>query len=176
MTTTTLAPPPAHSATADADLGRLVARAVRRRRTAVLATASLIGRAHSAPVLYEVAGGDLWISTSLGSRKATNVAANPAVAVTIPVRRLPLGPPSAVHFQTTAALVGRDDADLRALVDDGSLRRITSHGELDLEDGCFLRLSLPRRVPVYGLGMSIRRLAAAPLEAGRVALVDWVPG
>jgi hypothetical protein len=124
-------------------------------------------------VLYQLAGGELWISTSVGSRKATNVAANPAVALTVLVRRLPIGPPSAVHLQAIAELVEPGDPDLRRLVDAGALHRVTGHGELDLPDGCFLRVALPRRVPVYGLGMSIRRLAADPLAAGRVASVDW---
>jgi hypothetical protein len=159
--------------TPDTTLGPLVRRAVRRRRTAVLATASAAGRPHAAPVLYQLVGDELWISTSTGSRKAVNVAANPEVAVTVLVRRLPLGPPSALHVQGTATVVGRDDPELRRLVAAGELKRVTSHGELDLDDGCFLRISLPRRVPTYGLGMSIRRLAADPLAAGRVAAVDW---
>ncbi len=157
----------------DPALGPLVAKAVRRRKFAVLATASSAGRSHSAGVLYQVAGGRLWVSTLGSSRKARNVADDPRVALTVPIRRLPFGPPSSVQVQTTGTVVGLDDPELRELAASGALKRVTGHGELELPGGCFLRLDLPSRVPTYGLGMSIVSLIRNPLDAGRVAQVDW---
>lgn len=165
--------PPTASTAADPALGPLVRRAVARRSFAVLATASVDGRAHAAGVLYALAEGELWISTLRSSRKARNVAANPAVALTVPVRRLPVGPPSTVMLQGTATVVDLDDPDLRRIAATGSLQAITSHGELELPGGCFLRVRLPRRVPIYGLGMSLPTFLRDPLAAGRAALVDW---
>jgi hypothetical protein len=160
-------------ATVDPTLGRLVRGVVRKRSFAVLATSSPDGRPHAAGVLYQVADGHLWISTLRSSRKATNASRNPRVALTIPVRRLPLGPPASVQLQASAEVVDLDDAQLRRLAVAGALKKVTGHGELDLPGGCFLRLALPARVPTYGLGMSLWSLIREPLAAGRVAEVDW---
>jgi hypothetical protein len=171
MPTTTT--PTATPLTADPALGPLVAKAVAARRFAILGTASGDGRAHVAGVLYALADGALWVSTLRASRKARNVSANPSVAVTVPVRRLPVGPPSTVTCQATASVVDLDDPELCRLAADGRLKAVTGHGELELPGGCFLRIVLPRRVPTYGLGMSLRALVRDPLGAGRVAEVDW---
>lgn len=143
-----------------------VARAVAKRSFCTLATTSARGRPHVAGVLYAVAGGDLYVSTMRASRKARNIAANPRVAVCIPVRRLPIGPPATVQFQGVAEIVAPDEPRLRDLVAAGRLKAITSHGELDAPDACFLRITPPPRVVTYGLGMSLLRLARDPLNAG----------
>ena len=72
-----------------------------------------------------------------------------------------------------AAVVELDDPEARRLAAAGALKAITSHGALELPDGCFLRVRLRRRVPTYGLGMSLLQLLKDPLAAGRVAEVDW---
>jgi hypothetical protein len=164
-------PPPVRPT--DPALGPTVARAVRRGGFAVLATASPSGRPHAAGVSYQLAAGHLWVSTLRSSRKARNVAARPEVGLTIPVRRLPLIPPATVQLQGRAQIVGLDDPHLRRLAEAGSLDAVTGHGELELADGCFLRIALPERVPSYALGMSLWRLLRDPLNADRVALVDW---
>jgi hypothetical protein len=158
---------------ADPTLGPLVAKRVRRRSFAVMATTSAQGHPHAAGVLYQVAGADLWISTLRPSRKAANVAATGKVALTIPVRRLPFGPPSSIQVQAPARVVGLDDPELRRLAADGRLKKVTGHAELDLPDGCFLRVALPRRVPTYGIGMSLLAFLRNPLAAGRTAAVTW---
>jgi nitroimidazol reductase NimA-like FMN-containing flavoprotein (pyridoxamine 5'-phosphate oxidase superfamily) len=175
MTTTTHALPAPHAVApaADADLGALVRKAVAKRHFATLATVSAGGRAHAAGVQYALADGALWISTDLESRKGRNVAEHPQVALTVPVRRIPVGPPSSVHVQARATVVALDDPELRRLAATGVLKAVTSHGELERDGGCMLRVELPRRVPVYGLGMSLLALLRAPLDAGRVAEVDW---
>jgi hypothetical protein len=119
-----------------------------------------------AGVLYVADGTSLYINTLRTSRKARNLAANPRVSVCIPVRRLPVGPPSSIQFAATAELLPLDAPELRPLLDDGRLKPITSHGELDLRDGCFVRLTPARRVVTYGLGMPLRRLIRNPLDAG----------
>jgi hypothetical protein len=175
MTTTThtLSIPHTAASTAAADLGPLVRKIVAKRRFATLATVSAEGRAHSAGVLYAVADGALWISTYRDSRKARNVAETATVAVTVPVRRLPVGPPSSVQLQARASVVELDDPELRRLAATGALKAVTSHGELELDGGCMLRVELPRRVPTYGLGMSLVTLLRNPVDAARTAEVDW---
>lgn len=143
-----------------------VARAITKRAFATLATSSPGGRPHVAGVLYGIADGHLFVSTLRASRKARNVAANPFVAVSIPVRRVPFGPPSQVHFQTTAEVLSPDDPAIRTLVAGGELAAVTGHGELDLPGNCFLRIAIPERLLTYGLGMSLWNLIKHPLEAG----------
>ena len=167
------APAPVDRTPADLALGPIVRRAVARRHYGVVATASAQGRPHSAGVVYQLVADSLWFSTMASSRKAVNIAANPAVGLTIPVRRAPIGPPSAVQLQAVAELVDPHHPELRRLAEAGSLPAITGHGELDLEGGCFVRLRLPRRVPVYGIGMSLLQLIRHPLDGARVASVDW---
>lgn len=147
---------------------------VRRRSFATLATTSPAGVPHVAGVLFEIVGNDLYVNTLSASRKARNVAANGRAAVCVPIRRLPVGPPSSVQFQSTAEVVAVDDERVLAAVDRGQLSSLTSHGELDLPDGCFLRIALPPRLVTYGLGMSVRALIADPLgAAGAVEIDAW---
>ena len=145
-----------------------VRRILARRSFATLATSSASGRPHAAGVLYELVDDAFWINTLRTSRKARNIEDNPRVAVTVPVRRLPVGPPSSVQFQSTAELVALDDGRVTSLLDDGRLRSLTGHGELDLPHGCFVRIASPGRILTHGLGMSLRRLIADPIGAGRV--------
>lgn len=142
-----------------------VTRAIDRRSFCTLATTSAANRPHVAGVVYEAVGTDLYVSTHRSSKKARNISDNPRVAVCIPIRRLPLGPPSSVQFQGTAEILAADDPSIGGLVRAGHLKSITSHGELDLPDGCFLRITPSRKVNTYGLGMSLRQLLRDPLNA-----------
>lgn len=165
MTTTAAAPttlevPPA-----------LVLRTLARRSYAVLATVSPAGRPHATGIAYAAVGRHLYASILRGSRKGRNVAADPHVAVTVPVRRLPVGPPATIHFQGTAELLAVDDPEVRRLVAGGEVEGITSHGELDLPDGCIVRITPGATVHTYALGMSLWRVLRDPLSAaGRTTL------
>ena len=144
-----------------------VTKAIAKRSFAVLATASQANRPHVAGVLYQAIGTTLYVNTSREGKKARNIAENPHVAVTIPIRRLPVGgPPSTVQFQGRADILAPDDPEIMRLVEAGRLKNITSHGELDHPDGCFLRITPVRRLTTYGLGMSLVKLIRDPLHAG----------
>lgn len=149
----------------DLDLDKL-AKAIGRRSFCTLATVSPADRPHDAGVLYAAVGTTLFVSTLRGSRKARNVVSNPYVGVVIPIRRLPLGPPSTVQFQAKAEVLDVDDPRITELVDAGELKSITSHGELELPDGCVLRIEPLRRITTYGLGMSLWQFLRDPLNAG----------
>ena len=144
----------------------LVERLIAKRSFCTVATVSPTGRPHAAGVLYAAVGSTLYVSTLRSSRKARNVAADPQVAVFIAVRRLPVGPPSSLHFQATAETVDLDDPTILELAHAGQLKAITSHGELDLPGGCFLRIQPVGRVFTYGIGLSLRRLLREPFNAG----------
>jgi len=138
----------------------------------MLSTSSPAGRPHAAGVLYDYVGDALYVNTLRSSRKALNMAANPHVGVSVPVRRLPIGPPSTIQFQAAAELLKLDSPEIEGLLANGRLKALTGHGELELADGCFARITMPRRVLTYGLGMSIRRLISDPLSAGGSSTLD----
>jgi len=151
-----------------------VHRAIEKRSFATLSTASAAGRPHVAGVLFDAVDDVLYINTLRTSRKARNVLANPRVAVVVPIRRLPVGPPSTVQFQAKATVLALDDPQIQELVADGHLGSITGHGELEMADGCFLRIPVPDRLVTYGLGMPLRQLITDPMHAG--GLVDTEVG
>lgn len=168
MTTTThtVPRPSAHPELAS------IRRAITRRSFCTLATASPTNRPHVAGVLYVAEEDVLYVNTRLGSRKARNVNANPRAFVCIPVRRLPIGPPSSIQFGATAHIVGPDDPSIQPLLGSGRLKAITSHGELDLPDSCFLRIRPAGKLLTYGLGLPLRRLLHDPLNAGGSVELD----
>lgn len=142
-----------------------IRRAIERRSVATLATVSAVGRPHAAIVLYQCVEDALFVSTYRQSRKARNVADLGNAAVTIAVRRLPIGPPASIQFQAWATVLANDDPEIIRLAEAGRLDRITAHGEMDLEEACFLRLALPTRLVTYALGMSLWRAIRNPLDA-----------
>lgn len=144
-----------------------IQRIIAKRSYCTLATVSRSGRPHVAGVLYELVDSALYVNTTSTSRKARNVDHEPHVAVVIPIRRVPAGgPPSALQFQSTAALLAVDDPEIVRLLAAGRLASISGHGELDLPGSCFVRIDLPPRMHTYGLGMSLLSLIRAPLEGG----------
>jgi hypothetical protein len=113
----------------------------------------------------------VYVSTIRDSRKARNVANGGGAAMAIAVRRLPVGPPASIQFQSAATVLAVDDPEIVGLAAAGRLDRITAHGELHLDGGCFLRVPLPARLVTYAIGMSLWQVLRHPLEvAGQVAL------
>jgi pyridoxine/pyridoxamine 5'-phosphate oxidase len=136
-----------------------------------LATASPAGHPHVAGVLFAAVDGSLYVNTNVKSRKARNIDANPNVAASIAVRRLPVGPPATIMFQGRAEIVDRDDPAVLALLRDGRLKAITSHGELDDPDNWFVKIVPAGRVHTFGIGVPLRTLVRRPLET--FGAVDW---
>jgi len=149
-----------------------VLEAIGKRSFATVASTSPEGWPHAAGVLYAMSGDALYISTMRASRKARNILENPKVAVSVPVRRAPVGPPSNISFQATGRVLELDDPELRAAAASGDLKAVTGHGELELEGGCFLRIGLPRKAVTYGLGMSLLSLIRDPMHAAGVAHLE----
>ena len=146
---------------------RIVRREIAKRSFCVLATASGAGRPLAVGVLYAPAEGHIYIATLGGSVKARNVRQNARVALSIPVRRFPVGPPFSIQFQGTAELRAPDDPETASLLEAGALKRITSHGELGPADACFMRVTPAPRVATYGLGVPLRELLRNPIQASR---------
>jgi hypothetical protein len=162
-TTAATATYPTHPILAD------VIAAMSKRSFCTLATSSPTNQPHVAGVMYAMVDDRLYVSTQQTSRKARNIAANPNVFVCIPIRRAPVGPPSTVQFAAKAELLtARDIAPLTQV---GKLKAITSHGELEMADICFVRITPSERLLTYGLGLPLRQLAKDPLNAA--GLVLW---
>jgi Pyridoxamine 5'-phosphate oxidase len=143
----------------------MIRRAIERRSVATLATVSTSGRPHAATVLYQCVDDAVFVSTHRNSRKARNVADHGVAAMTIAVRRLPVGPPASIQFQSAATVLANDDSEIVRLAEVGRLDKITAHGELNLVEVCFLRVALPSRVSTYALGMSLWKAMRNPLDA-----------
>lgn len=152
--------------TSDHDQAGRVRKAIHSRNFAMLSTASPAGFPHAAGVAYVPIDDELWVHTMRSSRKARNVAADGRVAIVIPVRKLPVGPPFTVQFQGRAELVAMDDPSVLPHIESNSLKAITSHGELDTPDGCFLRIRPTGLVHTYGIGVSALAIAKDPLNNG----------
>jgi hypothetical protein len=146
---------------------KIVRRAITRRSFCILATSSAENRPLAVGVLYAAVDGELYVSTLDTSVKVRNVRENPRVAVCIPVRRYPVGPPFSVQFQGSAEVRLVDDPQLVELLEAGRLKRITSHGELEHSEACFLKITPGRRVATYGLGVPLRQLLRDPIQGSR---------
>ena len=163
MTNTTFSPTIQHT---DQKQLRKVRKVIDSKTIATLATVSPAGRPHVAGVLYEAAGGALWVHTMRSSRKARSIAANPHVAVVIPFRKLPAGAPYTVQFQGTARLVTMNDPEVIDLIAAGELKTVSAHGALDEPDGVFIRIVPNATVHSYGLGANPIDLIRDPLHTG----------
>jgi nitroimidazol reductase NimA-like FMN-containing flavoprotein (pyridoxamine 5'-phosphate oxidase superfamily) len=93
----------------------LIAEVLAKKTFCTLATSSASGYPHVAGVLFKEVDGDLYVHVHGDSVKARNVLANARVAVLIPVRKIPFGPPYVVHFQGTAEVIAHADPRIQAL-------------------------------------------------------------
>ena len=143
-----------------------VMKTITKRTFCTIATTSSAGFAHSAGVVYAFADDALWIHTLQTSRKALNMAENGQIGVCIPFRRMPVGPPYTIHFQALADVRVMDDPTVLALVESGALKGITGHGELEMEDGCFVRIQPGGTVHSFGPGAKLIDLIRDPLTTG----------
>lgn len=152
------------------DLQQKILARLKKQTFCTLATASPAGFPHVAGVVYEaVSDGripELWIHTNRSSRKARSIVANGRVSVCVPFRRLPVGPPFTIHFQAEAELVDMDDAKVRDLIAVGQLKSLTGHGELDMPDGCFVRIRPRGTVHSFGPGARTLDLIRDPIGSG----------
>lgn len=136
-----------------------------------LATSSAANRPHVAGVLYALVGRDLYVNTDRDSRKARNIAANDQVAICVADHAIPDAPPFTASLQATATLLDNDDPSITALVADGSLAAITSHGELERPGTCMVKIVPNGRIATYGIGVAPEDFAADPLNA--FGVVTW---
>lgn len=169
MTTATLDSTASHSASPAFDEDRqraIIQRELARHTFCTIATSSAAQRPHVAAVIYGIVGDDLYVSLHDDSVKARNVAANPRVAVCIPVRKIPFAPPFAIQFQATAEILRADDPKITALLP-GPLKKVASHTDFDDPRSCFLRITPGRRISTYGLGVPLLQVIRSPTTAVR---------
>src|SRR6266508_676166 len=134
-----------------------IKREIVRRSFCTLATASADGAPHAVGINYAFLDGHLYLATSPLSKKVHNIRQNPRVAVFIPVRKYPMGPPWSIQFQGTATVLSREDPEIVGLLKAGKLKQITRFGVLDKEpDVCFLKVKPAKKIHTYGLGIPLR--------------------
>lgn len=136
----------------------VIRRALARHSFMVLATASADGRPHSVGIMYSAVDLTLYAVVGEGTVKVRNIRENPRVAVTVPVRRGPFGPPMAVQFQGTGQVLPSDDPEVRGHLAAGRLKAIARMGAQTGPGVCFLRIAPGRRIGSYGLGIPLLTL------------------
>ena len=178
LPTRTRQPEAPHNRTTPEKLKRIIAK----RHFCTLATASAGGAPHLVGVTYQYVDGHLYIATGAPSKKARNIRENPRVAVHIPVRQYPMGPPWSVQFQGTASVLDNDDPEIVRLLESGKivlppllpkwLKKITRVGTLEEPDGCFLKVKPARKIHTYGIGISMREVLRSVAHADRTVIVE----
>jgi len=156
MATAAHAPPQAkeHSPSPEA-----IKREIVRRSFCTLATADADGAPHVVGINYQFVSGHFYFATGKRTKKVRNIRQNPRVAVFIPVRKYPIGPPWSIQFQGTATVLSRDDPEIVGLLKAGKLKNITRFGVLDKEpDACFLKVKPAKKIHTYGLGIPLLTL------------------
>lgn len=142
----------------------MVLRELRGRHFAVLSTVDAQGRPHAVGVTYGVAadGTALYVMTRRHLKKACNIAANPNIALVVPLTRRLWWflPPPCIQFQATATLLDRRDAggiETFKAFPTGRviLNRYAAaerHGETRV---CFLRIIPGPVIFTYAVGQSV---------------------
>lgn len=173
MSTTAFNPATDHSTTTfDVDRQRqIIRRELARRSFCTIATASSANFPHVAGVLYALVGDDLYVTMHDDSAKARNLAANPRVAICVPVRKIPFGPPFAIQFQGRATIFSVTAPEIAALVETNALKKITASIDLTDPRNCFVRITPNRRVTSYGLGVPLLQVMRDPVSAMRT--IAW---
>ena len=141
-----------------------ILKALRKRSFAVLATVDEQGHPHSVGVEYGVSphGDAVYVMTRSHLKKARNIAANPHIALTVPLtwRILWFLPPPSIQFQGTAEILDRTDAEGVQTFKGFFLgRRILKMYDEFVQRGetrvCFLRIVPEPEVSTYMVGASI---------------------
>ena len=149
----------------------LIADVLAKKSFCTLATSSAGGYPHVAGVLFKEVDGDLYLHVHDDSVKARNVLANSRVAVLIPVRKIPVGPPYVVHFQGTAEVIPHADPRIQALEAAGRFGKLVPKGAGEDPRSAFIKITPGRRIHSYGLGVPLLQVIRDPVSAGRV--VTW---
>ena len=144
---------------ADPSLTNKVQKEIVRRSFCTLATADADGAPHVVGVNYVFISGHFYFATGALSKKVRNIRQNPRVAVWIPVRKYPMGPPWSIQFQGMATVLSHDDLEIAGLRKVGKLKNITRFGVMEKEpNGCFLKVKPARKIHTYGLGIPLLTL------------------
>ena len=149
----------------------IVRRELERRSFCTIATSSSAHFPHVAGVLYALVGEDLYVTMHDDSAKARNIVANPRVAICVPVRKIPFGPPFTIQFQGKAGLLSVTDPKIVNLLATGVLKKITASIDLTDPRNCFVRITPNGRVTTFGLGVPLLQVIREPVTAMRT--ITW---
>jgi nitroimidazol reductase NimA-like FMN-containing flavoprotein (pyridoxamine 5'-phosphate oxidase superfamily) len=145
----------------------IVRRTLAKRSFCILATSSAANVPHAVGLLYAAVDFDVYLLIGEDTVKARNIRQNPRVAVCVPVRTFPVGPPMAVQFQGTAQLLAPDDPEIVRLLQGRRLKKIAGFGALEKPGITFVRIRPNRRISTYGLGVPLRQLLRDVTQGAR---------
>ncbi|MFW9849314.1 MAG: pyridoxamine 5'-phosphate oxidase family protein [Candidatus Thorarchaeota archaeon] len=144
---------------------------LRKKSFGVISTIDSKGRPHSTGVIYTVAPEphpfSFYILTGAEYRKTQYIRNNPNVAfiVTFPHYWLRFVPASVVHFQGTAEVLPFGDEIGLESFQQNRIARMNLQSEYENEM-VFIRIKPPRKLNVYGLGISLMQMRSEHTNAG----------
>jgi hypothetical protein len=145
-------------------------RAVTQASFAVLSHVTPAGEPRSSGVVYKAVGRRLWVAVAPGGWKARHIAANPHVALTVPVRRggllslvAPI-PPATVSFHATATVHPAGSEEARSVAKElSSLLPPESRATT-----CILEIVPEGDFVTYGVGVPLMKMRSPAVSQGRV--------
>jgi hypothetical protein len=145
-------------------------REIARASFAIISHVTLAGAPRSSGVMYEMIGRHLFVAVDADGWKARHLAADPRVAVTVPVRRggllslmTPI-PPATISFHGTA-VVHRPDAPEIARI----AERLTRILPTEHQDAAAIVEIVPEgEFVTYGIGVSLMQMRDTERARGRV--------
>jgi hypothetical protein len=144
-------------------------REIARASFAIISHVTPAGAPRSSGVMYEVIGRHLFVAVDADGWKARHLAAEPRVAVTVPVRRggllslmAPI-PPATISFHGTAVVHRADGPEITRIAD-----RLTRLLPTEDQDGTAVLEIVPEgEFVTYGIGVSLMQMRDTQGARGR---------
>ncbi len=145
---------------------------LRKKSFGVISVIDNKGQPHSTGVIYVIPKRpnpfEFYILTGTGYRKTSYIRENPHVAfiVTFPHYWIRFAPASVVHFQGTAEILPFSNPVAREAFQQNRIARMNLNSDYEEEEMVFIKISPPKRLNVYGLGISLMEMRSEHTNAG----------
>lgn len=149
-----------------------VEKKLRKKSFGVISVIDPQGRPHSTGVIYAIPPRPhpfhFYVLTGTDYRKTKYIQQNPNVAfmVTVPHYWMRFVPASTVHFQGTAEILPFSDTNAQAAFQNSRITRMNLNSDYGEHEMVFLRIIPPKKLNVYGLGISMLEMRKDHTAAG----------
>jgi general stress protein 26 len=149
-----------------------VEKQLRKKSFGVISVVDSQGRPHLTGVIYAIPRRphpfDFYVLTGTDYRKTKYIRHNPNVAfiVTFPHYWMRFVPANTVHFQGTAEILPFSDPVAQEAFQNNRITRMNLNSEYDEHEMVFLKISPPKSLNVYGLGISVLEMRRDHTAAG----------